>query len=133
MEGGGRELPEGCGARRHPQWGPSSYGSCSASFSVSKMLPAASDVGHNLQQVCELCWGQGSARAAEVPGSPSREFDSDLRNCQRRPAKTAIRSGNPDFARMLRVDVKSFSRGRIVINSLLTETSSFMCQFTNLQ
>lgn len=75
----GGELPEGCGARRHPQWGPSSYGSCSASFSVSKMLPAASDVGHNLQQVCELCWGQGSARAAEVPGSPSR--DPPLSHC----------------------------------------------------
>ena len=42
-------------------------------------------------------------------------LDSDLKNCQKRPAKTAVRSGNPDFARMLRVDVKSFSEGRIVI------------------
>ena len=75
----------------------------------------------------------GVFRNIQMPGSPSREFDSDLRNCQRRPAKTTIRSGNPDSARMLRVDVKSFSRGRIFINSLLTETSFYVCQFTNSQ
>ena len=89
------------------------------------------DMTEQLSAAKESRWGV--FRNIQMPGSPSREFDSDLRNCQRRPAKTAIRSGNPDFARMLRVDVKSFSRGRIVINSLLTETSSFMCQFTNLQ
>ena len=72
MEGGGgrclRDVgPEGTLV------GSQQYGSCSASFSVFKMLPAASDVGRNLQQVWEL-WGGvwGSARAAAVPGSPSR-------------------------------------------------------------